>query len=97
MSIYTTKDIMSVLALSLVIANGNKDSMLHALEVAEQELNELLSKERKDAYAHALHVHRENIDQLISFLEIDGFEEASKKARYYAKENNLLTEKTNHP
>lgn len=90
MSTYTTKDIMSVLTISLVIANGNKDNMLHALEVAEQELNKLLAAERKDAYQHADHVHRENIDNIISFLKIDGFEEAAKKARYYAKENNLL-------
>lgn len=81
---------MTVLSMSLIIANGNKDNMLFALEVAEQELNKLLAKERKDAYQHADHVHRENIDNLISFLKIDGFEEAAKKARFYAKESNLL-------
>lgn len=92
MSKYTTKDIISVLTMSLIIANGNKDNMLHALEVAEQELEKLLEKERKDAYQHAEIVKKNDIETIIDFLKIEGHlnELGYKKAQKYARENSIF-------
>lgn len=87
---YTTKDIISVLTMSLIIANGNKDNMLHALEVAEQEIEKMLEKERKDAYEHNQIIQEENFNTIIQFLAIDGFDDASKKVWKFAKDANII-------
>lgn len=90
MSKYTTKDIISVLTMSLIIANGNKDNMLNALEVAEQELEKLLEKERKDAYEHAAITQADNFNTIIQYLAIDGFDKASKKVWKFAKDASII-------
>lgn len=94
MNKYTTKDIISVLTMSLIIANGNKDNMLHALEVAEQELDKLLETERKNAYDHAALRQSENFSTIVSFLRIDGYKEAAEKVSRFAFENNIVVETT---
>ena len=90
MSKYNTKDIISVLTMSLIIANGNKDNMLHALEVAEQELDKLLAEERKNAYEHASIKRAEFINNTVYFLKTEGFDSAAKRLEFYAKEEGAI-------
>lgn len=90
MSKYNTKDIISVLTMSLIIANGNKDNMLYALEVAEQELDKLLAEERKNAYEHASIKRAEFINNTVYFLKTEGFDGAAKRLEFYAKEEGAI-------